>query len=250
MTVTGPDPLPSSDLFVAASQWASQELTAGAKTSRGPGALEGSTTVVSCETDDQQAGIGGQRRRGAPVRTGTSANGYIGRQRVQADEATDARSRRPTSAHGSRRPRRCTPRAARAPTTLSSPHPARRRAPTARHSVQRRVSDPLGVGGRHRPEDGWRSEHRGHHQGERPRPGLRRARPAARPGPPEVVRQNQTSAGPPAAPPRHTADARRPPPPRVAAFVVNGVAVRGGCSAGRSRRRSRRRCTRTHPRAS
>lgn len=87
MTVTGPDPVPSATLFVAASQWASPALTGGATTSAGPGALEGSTTVASCETDDQQAGIGG-RVGVVSVRTGTGATGYVGRQRVQQDDAT------------------------------------------------------------------------------------------------------------------------------------------------------------------
>jgi hypothetical protein len=93
MTVTGPDPLPSSDLFVAASQWASPGLTDGAKTSDGPGALEGSTSVASCETDQQQAGIGGSVGV-VSVRTGTAATGYLGRQRVQLDDATDATMRK------------------------------------------------------------------------------------------------------------------------------------------------------------
>ena len=89
MTVTGPDPVPSSNLFVAASQWSSQGLTGGAKTSDGPGALEGSTAIASCETDDQQAGIGGQVGV-VSIRTGAGAASYIGRQRVQLDDATDA----------------------------------------------------------------------------------------------------------------------------------------------------------------
>ena len=89
MTVTGPDPVPSSNLFVAGSQWASDALTGAAKTNAGPGALEGSTAVASCETDDQQAGIGG-RVGVVSVRTGTAATGYLGRQRVQLDDATDA----------------------------------------------------------------------------------------------------------------------------------------------------------------
>jgi hypothetical protein len=93
MVVSGPDPVPSSNLFVAASQWTSQALTGGAKTSDGPGALEGSTAVASCETDDQQAGIGG-RVGVVSIRTGTGAAGYLGRQRVQLDDATDASVRK------------------------------------------------------------------------------------------------------------------------------------------------------------
>lgn len=89
MTVTGPDPVPSSTLFVAASQWASEALTGGTGTTDGPGALEGSTTVARCETDDQQAGIGGSVGV-VSVRTGSKATGYVGHQRVQKDEATDS----------------------------------------------------------------------------------------------------------------------------------------------------------------
>ena len=89
MTVTGPDPVPSSTLFVAASQWASDALTGGVTTNAGPGALEGSTAVVSCETDEQQSGIGGEVGV-VSVRTGTGKAGYLGRQRVQLDDATDA----------------------------------------------------------------------------------------------------------------------------------------------------------------
>lgn len=88
MTVTGPAALPSSDLFVAATQWASKALTGGTRTNDGPGALEGSTAVASCETDDQQAGIGG-RVGVVSIRTGTGTAGYLGRQRVQLDDATE-----------------------------------------------------------------------------------------------------------------------------------------------------------------
>ena len=89
MPVSGPDPKPSSKLFVAGSQWTSPGLTAGEKTSAGPGALEGSTAIASCETDQQQAGIGGSVGV-VSVRTGTGNASYIGHQRVQLDESTDA----------------------------------------------------------------------------------------------------------------------------------------------------------------
>ena len=87
MPVVGPGPLPASSLFVAASQWSSAALTGGAATNAGPGALEGSTAVASCETDQQQAAVGG-RVGVVSVRVGTSAAGYIGRQRVQLDDST------------------------------------------------------------------------------------------------------------------------------------------------------------------
>ena len=89
MQVVGPDPVPSWKLFVAASQWRSSALTGGATTSAGPGALEGSTAVASCETDQQQSGIGG-RVGIVSVRVGTSSTGYLGRQRVQLDESAGA----------------------------------------------------------------------------------------------------------------------------------------------------------------
>ncbi|MGO4341400.1 hypothetical protein [Pedococcus sp. 2YAF34] len=87
MTVVGPSPVPSWKLFVAASQWKSSALTGGAATTAGPGAMEGSTAVASCETDQQQAGVGG-RVGVVSVRVGTSSTGYIGRQRVQLDESS------------------------------------------------------------------------------------------------------------------------------------------------------------------
>jgi hypothetical protein len=87
MQVVGPDPVPSWRLFVAASQWRSAALSGGAATKAGPGSLEGSTAVASCETDQQQAGIGGQVGI-VSVRVGSGSAGYIGRQRVQLDEAT------------------------------------------------------------------------------------------------------------------------------------------------------------------
>jgi hypothetical protein len=88
MPVSGPDPKPSSKLFVAASQWTSQALTGAAKAYAGPGALEGSTAIAQCETDEQQAGIGGKVGV-VSVRTGNGAAGYIGRERVQLDESSE-----------------------------------------------------------------------------------------------------------------------------------------------------------------
>ncbi|WP_406832023.1 hypothetical protein ABEG17_04135 [Pedococcus sp. KACC 23699] len=87
MPVSGPQPAPVSPLFVAASQWRSPALSGSVATSAGQGALEGSTTVASCETDEQQAGIGG-RVGVVSVKAGTGPAGYIGRQRVQLDESS------------------------------------------------------------------------------------------------------------------------------------------------------------------
>ena len=88
MPVSGPDPKPSSKLFIAASQWRSKSLTGGAKTTAGPGALEGSTAIASCETEQQQAGIGGKVGV-VSVRTGNGSASYIGHQRVHLDDSTD-----------------------------------------------------------------------------------------------------------------------------------------------------------------
>jgi hypothetical protein len=88
MPVTGPDPKPSSKLFVAASQWTSKGLTGGAKAYAGPGSLEGSTAIASCETDQQQAGIGGSVGV-VSVRAGSGSANYIGEQRVQADQSSE-----------------------------------------------------------------------------------------------------------------------------------------------------------------
>jgi hypothetical protein len=88
MPVSGPDPKPSSKLFVAASQWTSKPLTGGARATAGPGALEGSTAIASCETDKQQAGIGGSVGV-VSIRTGSGSANYVGHQRVQVDQSTD-----------------------------------------------------------------------------------------------------------------------------------------------------------------
>jgi hypothetical protein len=88
MPVTGPDPKPSSRLFVAASQWTSRALTGGTKATAGQGALEGSTAIAQCETDKQQAGVGGSVGV-VSVRAGSGSANYIGHQRVQVDESTD-----------------------------------------------------------------------------------------------------------------------------------------------------------------
>ena len=88
MPVSGPSLKPSSKLFVAASQWTSKALTGGVKATAGPGALEGSTAVVDCETDAQQAAIGGLVGV-VSVGTGPGNASYIGKQRVHVDQSTD-----------------------------------------------------------------------------------------------------------------------------------------------------------------
>jgi hypothetical protein len=93
MPVSGPDPRPSSKLFVAASQWTSKELTGGARATAGPGALEGSTAIAVCESDQQQGAIGGSVGV-VSVRAGSGSANYIGRQRVQVDTSTDPTTQR------------------------------------------------------------------------------------------------------------------------------------------------------------
>lgn len=89
MPVSGVAPLLSPNLFVAASQWTSPGFAKGAKAYAGKGAQEGSATIVQCETDDQQAGIGG-RYGIVTVRAGSGDANVIGKQRVRLFEDVDA----------------------------------------------------------------------------------------------------------------------------------------------------------------
>lgn len=85
MPVSGVAPLLPSRLFVAASQWTSPLFAHGAKATAGPGALEGSSAIVPCETDEQQAGVGG-RYGIVNIRAGQGPANYIGKQRVRLFE--------------------------------------------------------------------------------------------------------------------------------------------------------------------
>jgi hypothetical protein len=89
MPVSGVAPLLSSNLFVAASQWTSPAFARGATAYAAPSAQEGSSTVVECETDGQQAGIGG-RYGIVTVRAGKGDANVIGKQRVRLFEDVDA----------------------------------------------------------------------------------------------------------------------------------------------------------------
>lgn len=82
MPVVGVEPLIPSSLFVAASQWASPALSRGQKTYAGPGAQEGSASIVECETEEFQAGVGG-RYGIVSIRAGSGDANYIGKQRVR-----------------------------------------------------------------------------------------------------------------------------------------------------------------------
>ena len=85
MPVVGVEPLIPSSLFVAASQWASPALSRGQKTYAGPGAQEGSASIVECETEEFQAGVGG-RYGIVTIRAGSGDANYIGKQRVRLFE--------------------------------------------------------------------------------------------------------------------------------------------------------------------
>lgn len=89
MPVVGSQPAISSNLFVPASRWSSQELTQGARTYAGPGAQEGSASIAQCETDQFQAGVGG-RYGIVSVRAGSGQANYIGKQRVRLDDSTSS----------------------------------------------------------------------------------------------------------------------------------------------------------------
>jgi hypothetical protein len=88
MPVTGPDPVPSSDLFVAASQWTDPQFAKGAKASAGKGDPQDTTgdMGVFCETKDFLAGFGG-RLGEVEVRAGSGDANVIGHQRVRVDQA-------------------------------------------------------------------------------------------------------------------------------------------------------------------
>ena len=85
MPVVGVEPLLSSKLFIAASQWTSPLFADGAKAYPGQGNQEGSSAIVECETDDQQAGIGG-RYGIVTIRAGSGDANVIGKQRVRLFE--------------------------------------------------------------------------------------------------------------------------------------------------------------------
>ncbi|WP_270886297.1 hypothetical protein [Pedococcus sp. 5OH_020] len=85
MPVAGVAPLLSWKLFVAPSQWTSPRFAGGAKAYAEPGALDGSSAIVECETDQQQAGVGG-RYGIVSIRTGKGQGTYLGRQRVRLFE--------------------------------------------------------------------------------------------------------------------------------------------------------------------
>jgi hypothetical protein len=85
MPVVGSEPLLPSSLFVPASQWSSELMGRNQRTYAGPGAQEGSASIVQCETDEFQAGVGG-RYGIVSIRAGSGDANYIGKQRVRLFE--------------------------------------------------------------------------------------------------------------------------------------------------------------------
>lgn len=95
MPVAGADPLPSSDLFVAASQWTSARFAAGAPAYAGAAgsAADLGGIGVFCETDDYLSGIGGQFGV-VELRAGRGDANVIGHQRVRVDQSADPGARK------------------------------------------------------------------------------------------------------------------------------------------------------------
>jgi hypothetical protein len=89
MPVVGSEPLLPSSLFVPASQWSSKLLGEGQRTYAGPGNQEGSASIVQCETDEFQAGVGG-RWGVVSIRAGSGDANYIGKQRVRLFQDANA----------------------------------------------------------------------------------------------------------------------------------------------------------------
>jgi hypothetical protein len=89
MPVVGSEPLLPSSLFVPASQWSSKLLGEGQRTYAGPGEQEGSASIVQCETDQFQAGVGG-RYGIVSIRAGSGDANYIGKQRVRLFQDANA----------------------------------------------------------------------------------------------------------------------------------------------------------------
>lgn len=93
MPLVGVDPLISTNLFVAASQWSSARMSNGDKTSAGLGEPQGNDLggMLDCESDEFLSGVGGRWAR-VRIRVGTGQANYIGAQRVRLFEGVDAAS--------------------------------------------------------------------------------------------------------------------------------------------------------------
>jgi hypothetical protein len=94
MPVSGPDPVPSSALFVAASQWTSKQFAAGAPAYAGKAGSSANLGGIGvfCESDGYLSGIGGQVGV-VEVRAGAGDANVIGHQRVRVDQSADAGAR-------------------------------------------------------------------------------------------------------------------------------------------------------------
>lgn len=95
MPVAGADPLPSSDLFVAASQWTSTQFAAGAAAYAGAAGSSADLGGIGvfCETDDYLSGIGGQFGV-VELRAGAGDANVIGHQRVRVDQSAGSAARK------------------------------------------------------------------------------------------------------------------------------------------------------------
>ncbi len=91
MPVTGPAPVPSSELFVAASQWTSPLFARGATAYAGKADPQDTTGDIGvfCETSEYLAGIGG-RLGEVEIRAGSGDANVVGHQRVRVDESAGA----------------------------------------------------------------------------------------------------------------------------------------------------------------
>ncbi|MGA8978483.1 MAG: hypothetical protein WB473_05130, partial [Pedococcus sp.] len=91
MPVTGPSPVPSSKLFVAASQWTAPLFAQGAPAFAGKGDPQDTTGAIGvfCETSGFLAGFGG-RLGEVEIRAGSGDANVIGHQRVRVDDSADA----------------------------------------------------------------------------------------------------------------------------------------------------------------
>lgn len=90
MPVTGPAPVPSSDLFVAASQWTDPLFAKGAKASAGQGDTADTMGDIGvfCETQEFLSGFGGWLGE-VEVRAGAGDANVIGQQRVRVHPSAD-----------------------------------------------------------------------------------------------------------------------------------------------------------------
>lgn len=97
MVVSGPDPVPSWNLFVAASQWTDPLFAKGAKAFAGGGSgfpdSSGAGLWAPCDTSGEMSGLGGLFGV-VEVRAGSGDANVIGRQRVLVDQSAETSARK------------------------------------------------------------------------------------------------------------------------------------------------------------